>query len=209
MRTLLVQQQAARCAAASAAATSRAPDRDPVLRLAFDPTPGQIAACIGCDEAAVATYWPALRAAMIEHGITEPAGIIAALATIRVEAPTFAPVHEYGGPACWAQYEGRADLGNTQPGDGVRYHGRGFIQLTGRANYRWYGQLLGLPLEDNPDLALEPAIAARVFARYFSERGVHHSAAAGDWTRARIKVNGGTNGLAHFLSLVEDLQRLC
>jgi hypothetical protein len=206
MRTLLAQQQAVRRAAAS---TRPGPGSPPERRLAFDPTPGEIAACIGCEEAIVATYWPALRAAMIEHGITDPAGIIAALATIRVEAPTFAPIREYGGPAGWAQYEGRADLGNTQPGDGVRYHGRGFIQLTGRANYRWYGQLLGIPLEDQPDLALEPAIAARVFARYFSERGVHLSAAAGDWTMARIKVNGGTNGLAHFLGLVEALRRLC
>jgi hypothetical protein len=176
--------------------------------LAFDPTPAEIAACIGCDAATVEKYWPPLRAALIERGITERPGIIAAIATVRVEAPTFEPIHEYGGPSYWAQYEGRADLGNVEPGDGVRYHGRGFIQLTGRANYRWYGQLLEVPLEEQPDLALEPDIAAGVFARYFSERGVHRSAAEGDWRMARVKVNGGTNGLEHFLSLVRDLERL-
>jgi hypothetical protein len=177
-------------------------------RLAYDPSPLDIAACIGCPAATVEKYWPALRGALIEHGITEAAGIIAAIATVRVEAPIFEPVHEYGGPSYWARYEARRDLGNVEPGDGVRYHGRGFIQLTGRANYRTYGQLLDVPLEDQPDLALEPDIAARVFARYFSERGVHRSAAEGDWTAARVKVNGGTNGLTHFLALVQDLQRL-
>jgi hypothetical protein len=181
---------------------------DEASDLAFDPSSANIAACIGCDAETVDRYWPALRAALIEHGITEPAGIIAAIATVRVEAPTFEPIHEYGGPEYWAQYEGRHDLGNVERGDGVRYHGRGFIQLTGRANYRRYGQLLDVPLEDEPDLALEPAIASRVFARYFSERGVHQSAAAGDWRAARVKVNGGTNGLDHFLALVQALQRL-
>jgi hypothetical protein len=176
--------------------------------LAFDPSPADIAACIGCGTATVERYWPALRAALIEHGISEPAGIIAAIATVRVEAPTFEPIDEYGGPSYWARYEGRSDLGNLEAGDGVRYHGRGFIQLTGRANYRGYGQLLEVPLENEPDLALRPDIAARVFARYFKERGVHHAATAGDWRAARIKVNGGTNGLEHFLSLVDALQRL-
>ncbi len=181
---------------------------DDARRLAYDPAPRAIADCIGCEIGAVLTYWPAVRQALIEHDITEPAGIIAAIATIRVEAPTFEPIHEYGGPAYWAQYEGRGDLGNTEPGDGVRYHGRGFIQLTGRANYRWYGHAIGVPLEDQPDLALQPDVAARVFAKYFSDRAVHHAAQDGDWTEVRRKVNGGTNGLAHFLTLVDGLQRL-
>ena len=51
-----------------------------------------------------------------------------------------------------AAYEGRADLGNTQPGDGQRYKGRGLIQLTGRANYREAGKALNLPLEQQPEL---------------------------------------------------------
>ncbi|SRR6266542_3100989 len=203
----LLQQQAAHGAARATPSISGV--RDALPGLAFDPSTADIAACIGCDEGTVARYWPALRAALIEHGITESAGVIAALATVRIEAPTFEPVHEYGGPSYWAQDEGRGDLGNVEPGDGVRYHGRGFIQLTGRANYRWYGRLLDVPLEADRDLALEPDVAARIFARYFSERGAHHLAAAGEWTAARTKVNGGTNGLAHFLSLVESLQRLC
>jgi hypothetical protein len=61
----------------------------PASSLAFDPSPADIAACIHCDTATVERYWPPLRAALVEHGITEPAGIIAAIATVRVEAPTF------------------------------------------------------------------------------------------------------------------------
>lgn len=176
--------------------------------LRFDPTPADIAATVGCDVNAVATYWPGLRAALIEHEITHPSAIIAAIATVRVEAPTFEPVHEYGGPSYWARYEGRQDLGNTERGDGVRYHGRGFIQLTGRANYRAYAAALGVPLEAEPDLALEPEVAARIFARYFRNREVHRAAEAGNWTGVRQRVNGGTNGLDHLLALVARLQAL-
>ncbi len=63
-------------------------------------------------------------------------------------------------------YEGRKDLGNTQPGDGIRYKGRGLIQLTGRANYEKYGQLMGLDLINNPELLEEPEFAA-LSAAYF------------------------------------------
>ena len=52
-----------------------------------------------------------------------------------------------------AQYEGRKDLGNTQPGDGVRFKGRGFVQLTGRTNYTYWGKRLVLDLINKPDLA--------------------------------------------------------
>lgn len=55
-------------------------------------------------------------------------------------------------------YEGRADLGNTQPGDGKRYKGRGPIQLTGRANYRTFGRALGLDFEQHPEMVAYPSV---------------------------------------------------
>ncbi len=63
-----------------------------------------------------------------------------------------------------------AILGNTKPGDGIKYAGRGFIQLTGRDNYRMAGEALGLPLLDKPELAARPDIAARIAVWYWKSR---------------------------------------
>ena len=62
-----------------------------------------------------------------------------------------------------------ARLGNTQPGDGFLYRGRGYVQVTGRANYRHDGDLLGLDLIGNPDLALQPDVAYRIASRGMKE----------------------------------------
>lgn len=82
--------------------------------------------------------------------------------------PASSPLHmtprrEIWGPTdAQKRYEGRADLGNTLPGDGKRYMGRGYVQITGRANYQKASFLTGRDLVANPDIALEPDIAARV-----------------------------------------------
>ena len=73
------------------------------------------------------------------------------------------PRREIWGPtAAQTRYEGRADLGNTQAGDGKRYMGRGYVQITGRANYHRASNIVGKDLVANPDLALDPEIAARI-----------------------------------------------
>lgn len=59
-------------------------------------------------------------------------------------------------------YEGRADLGNTLQGDGKRYMGRGYVQITGRRNYHLASGIVGADLVGNPDLALQPSIAAKI-----------------------------------------------
>jgi predicted chitinase len=171
-------------------------------------TPETIASCLGCPVDNVRTHWPALQQALVECGLTDRASAIAALATIGTEVPSFMPINEYGGNAYFTKmYEGRKDLGNVQPGDGARYHGRGFIQLTGRANYRSYGQKLGVPLEAQPDLALDAAVAARVLATYMRDRGLGPVAARGDWQGVRRGVNGGLNGWDRFSTLVTKLQQ--
>ena len=82
--------------------------------------------------------------------------------------PASSPLHmtprrEIWGPtAAQKKYEGRKDLGNTRPGDGKKYMGRGYVQITGRANYQKASALTGRDLVGNPDLALDPAIAARI-----------------------------------------------
>ena len=173
---------------------------------AFGLTPAQISAICGCAQANVEQHWSGLQKALSECGLVDRASTIAAIATIGTEVPAFLPIKEYGDNAYFTKmYEGRKDLGNTQPGDGARYHGRGFIQLTGRANYRSYGEKLALPLEQNPDLALQPDVAARILALYFKDRGIGALAAQGDWHGVRRAVNGGLNGWDRFSTLVNEL----
>lgn len=76
------------------------------------------------------------------------------LATVKHEtADTFQPIYERGSKAYFNKYDGRTSLGNNQPGDGYRFRGRGYVQITGRKNYTKFG------VADNPDAALEPATA--------------------------------------------------
>jgi Putative peptidoglycan binding domain len=171
------------------------------------PNAQQIASLLGCKVESVRRFWPPLKAALAAQGLSDRASTIAALATIGTEVPDFQPINEYGGSAYFKKmYEGRADLGNTHSGDGVRYHGRGFIQLTGRANYHAYGKKLGVPLEANPELALDPSIAARVLATYLADHGIAALAARGDWQGVRRAVNGGLNGWDRFSSCVQKLE---
>ena len=96
-------------------------------------------------------------------------------------------------------YGGR--MGNTRPGDGYRYRGRGWLQLTGRANYRRFGAAIGLDLDARPELAAEPETAWRIAAQYLASRR-RMGRSALEWADAdngemvtRI-VNGGLHGLA-------------
>jgi hypothetical protein len=151
-------------------------------------------------------HWPPLAAELQAAGCFDLPTVIAVLATIRVEVPPFAPIREFGDEAYFTRmYEGRVQLGNVEPGDGARYCGRGFIQVTGRANYRDYGAKLGVDLLAEPDRALEPEIASRILVRYFVDRGIPALAAAGDWQGVRRAVNGGLNGWDQFIDAVTRL----
>lgn len=92
-------------------------------------------------------------------------------------------------------YEGRTDLGNTQPGDGVRYKGRGPIQITGRANYRYFGDKIGIAIEANPTLAASPSIGLHLALEYWADRRLNALADADDVEGITRKINGGVNGL--------------
>lgn len=110
--------------------------------------------------------------------------------------------HESGGfrymeeIASGQAYEGRADLGNVQPGDGKRFKGRGPIQLTGRANYRLFGRALGLDFEAHPEIVALPSIGLLAACHYWRMRGLNDLADADDVVAITKRVNGGTNGLA-------------
>lgn len=115
--------------------------------------------------------------------------------------------HESGGfrymeeIASGAAYEGRKDLGNTEPGDGRRYKGRGPIQLTGRANYRSFGRRLGLDFESHPEMVAYPSVGLLVALAYWDERGLNALADRDDLVGITRTINGGTNG-------IEDRRRL-
>lgn len=118
------------------------------------------------------------------------------LAQAAHESDGFRTLTEYGGPAYFKRYDGRRDLGNTQAGDGARFHGRGIFQLTGRFNYRRYGMLIGVDLETDPDRAMEPAISLSIAFAYWHEREINVAADAGDVARVTKLINGGRTGLA-------------
>lgn len=142
-------------------------------------------------EAKAREYLPLLVEAMVEAEITTPARIAAFLAQLGHESLDLRYMEEI---ADGSAYEGRRDLGNTQPGDGRRYKGRGPIQLTGRANYRAAGKALGLPLEEQPELAAMPEHGFRVAAWYWSTRKLNPLADRGNVRAITIAINGGLNG---------------
>ena len=190
-----------------------APQGDPV-----EPEPGappmgeftadQVAAAVGCSVENVVANWPALVDAFREQQIDDRLVEIGAIATIAVETGSFLPISEYGPRAYFNIYEGRADLGNTQPGDGYRFRGRGYIQLTGRNNYTVYGNMLGMSLADDPDQALDPTVAARLFALFFRLSGAAASCDVSNWREVRRRVNGGYNGWERFIGVVDSLSAL-
>lgn len=118
------------------------------------------------------------------------------LAQAAHETNRFRTLEEQGGPAQFARYEGRADLGNSEAGDGARYHGRGVFQLTGRANYRRYGRMLNVDLEGRPELALDPRISIQIAFAYWRDRNLNAAADRDDAARVTQLINGGANGLA-------------
>jgi len=91
-------------------------------------------------------------------------------------------------------------LGNLGQGDGERFRGRGYIQLTGRANYQKYGTALGKDLTGNPDLACDPTIAGQLLAMFLKdkERQIKEALVNHDLSTARKLVNGGSHGLDRF-----------
>lgn len=98
--------------------------------------------------------------------------------------------------ASGAAYEGRKDLGNVVAGDGKRYKGRGPIQITGRANYQKFGRLIGIDIEETPELAANPSIGLHLALEYWRDRKLNAPADADDVVAITKKINGGTNGLA-------------
>jgi putative chitinase len=113
------------------------------------------------------------------------------------EAAGFRTTEEF---ASGDDYEGRLDLGNTEPGDGRRFKGRGLIQLTGRANYTKFRDRIedkfGVDILENPKAAAEPALSLVVACEYWTSRKINDPADDDNVIEVTKRINGGLNGLA-------------
>lgn len=158
----------------------------------------------GLDRGARDRIFPFLQRAVDEFSIATPARSAAFLAQLAHESGQFRFMEELWGPTpAQVRYEPQstlaARLGNTEAGDGRRFKGRGPIQVTGRANYRRYGDLLGVDLVADPPKAADPAVAFRVAALFWSRNGLNELAdqgSADSFRQITRRINGGFNGLA-------------
>jgi putative chitinase len=142
---------------------------------------------------------------MADYGITSRLRTCHFWAQAAHECDGFKATREY---ASGKAYEGRKDLGNTHPGDGVRYKGRGIFQLTGRANYASMGKTLGLDLIAHPELAEGPEVALRVACEFWKSRGLNAFADKDDITTITKRINGGLNGFADRKSKLATAKRV-
>ena len=142
-------------------------------------------------------FVPVLNTAMNRYQIVGPKRVAAFIAQIGHESAQLRYVKEIWGPtAAQMRYEGRADLGNTQPGDGSKYRGRGLIQITGRANYKACGEALSLDLINQPEQLEKPQHACMSAAWFWATKGMSTLADEGKFETITRRINGGLNGLA-------------
>lgn len=151
------------------------------------------------------TYLEHLNNAMDEFDIDTPQRQAAFLAQLAHESGSLRYVKEL---ASGEAYEGRKDLGNEFAGDGVRYKGRGLIQITGRANYRDCGNDLGVDLTHRPELLETPELACRSAAWFWGKKRLNEIADKGDFLLLTKRINGGTNGYQDRLAYYEKAQRV-
>ena len=163
--------------------------------------------CVGTPIANISNNLPLVCAALERRNMSYRSMTLMAIATIYVETGKFIPLDEgisrfnttaSGHP--FDKYDDRQRLGNQGSPDGERYKGRGYIQLTGRANYREIGRRIKVDLEDNPEWANESGIAADILAEFLkrSEGKIRVALNNGDLKQARRLVNGGSHGLPEF-----------
>jgi predicted chitinase len=164
----------------------------------------------------IRTYLPLILQALRDTQLNDTDMLMMALATVRAEASGFKPIDEgisrYNtsptgtkGRHAFDLYDLRDDIGNEQDGDGALYKGRGFVQLTGKSNYISIGAKVGVNLLNNPDLANDPMIAAKVLAHFLKthEVGIRAALRDNNLALARRKVNGGSHGLREFVNAFE------
>jgi putative chitinase len=142
----------------------------------------------------------ALGPAFERFDMTTPARAAAAVAQFAHESAHFSTTTEF---ATGSAYEGRRDLGNTEPGDGVRFKGRGFIQITGRANYAAVTRAFRHDFLARPADLAKPRWAALASCWWWEHAGCNQIADRGDFVALTRRINGGLIGLAEREALHE------
>jgi len=152
-------------------------------------------------------YVNALNAACKQYEINTPKRIVAFLAQITHESGMFRYSREIWGPTpTQRRYEGRLDLGNTQPGDGERFKGRGFIQITGRANYQLLSDALNVDFVSDP-LKLEQSQYVALSAAWFwKSHGLNELADNDQFKTITRRINGGLNGYDERVKIWNELK---
>lgn len=181
----------------------------------------QIANAAKCPVQNVITAWPLIHAAMEEVNQASKASQAGMIGTIAIETgpytnSIFTPREElYNDPPGKYTYfenmygighhSSAAAMGNTKVGDGAKYYGRGFIQITWKNNYLVYGNAIGVDLVNHPELALDINNAAKIAALFWKGRDIQSMCNAGNWVAVRAAVQGGSAGLDHLYQVVHDL----
>jgi hypothetical protein len=159
----------------------------------------------------IATNLPFVLAGLRARQLGDRTMVLMSVSTIRAETEGFVPIDEgrskfntSPGGSPFNLYDAGtsigARLGNTEPGDGPRFKGRGYIQLTGRDNYRRIGSQIGVNLIDQPASANDPATAGLILAQFLknAESAIRTALANNNLLKARKLVNGGSHGFAQF-----------
>lgn len=153
---------------------------------------------------------PHVLNSLVEQSLVDKPMVLMAMSTIRAETESFRPISEYKskyntspGGHPFDLYDYRRDIGNTRKGHGEKYKGRGFVQLTGRYNYEFYGKKIGLgqKLLRKPELANDQFYAAELLAVFLKdkERLIKLALLHNNLAEARRLVNGGSHGLDRFV----------
>lgn len=169
----------------------------------------------------IETNWPLIVESMVKRDMTDKDMLCYVLATMVVENDKFKPISEVASkysdkdkqpPYDFSKYDTMPQLGNTEPGDGERFKGRGFIQITGRYNYTVYDRKLKLDggLLEHPEAANEPHIAAAILVEYFDDRWgqIGPALLANDYAKLRKIVNGGTMHLDKFTGALKKARSI-
>lgn len=191
-------------------------------------TAAQLAKCTGATLARATEYLPHINAAAARYGIDKPLHLAAWLAQIGVESGGLRRVEEgltytttarlqtvwparfktaeaarlyVNNPEALANLVYGNRMGNTQPGDGWRYRGRGLKQLTGKSNYVAYAMAADVDCIEHPELLTQPKHAADSAGWFWKENGCAALADKRDWTALTKRINGGTTGLQERIAL--------